>query len=389
MLGLVGLTFTACSSDEQTDNRFPEGKGAVTIKIASPTLSRAVGNGNSSNVTVAPAAGSDVVITLTDRTSQGDATQTITLSAAEWTASQQVTFWNVTAPQSISVTMNGGTASYAGVSVVAIGMQEVANVPAYGRTEDFTLTAQTISPETADDDHESGATTDDIGKKYQKYEATVALAIPVARLEVSGITHISAAHAADDCAYQTLTIAGVYMDNVYAQGTDVTYSAGADGASFSCASGTPADYCWEYSADNRYGTGATALLKDELGDTDEKNFLAENAVWPSAGQAYGYNFFGADGEQNLPIFKIYFDTSAAQAGGTPLPAPRYAMISKYKNTQGDVVKFEPGRIYRITSAALSDTNIIGDESGNTLYGVEVTVEEAQWVVEEISADWAQ
>lgn len=68
------------------------------------------------------------------------------------------------------------------------------------------------------------------------------------------------------------------------------------------------------------------------------------------------------------------------------------MITKYKETAenggSEITKFEPGHIYRITGAQLSDQNIVGDESGNTLYGVEVTVEEATWTVETITADWA-
>ena len=68
------------------------------------------------------------------------------------------------------------------------------------------------------------------------------------------------------------------------------------------------------------------------------------------------------------------------------------MITKYKETAenggGEITKFEPGHIYRITSAQLTDENIIGDEGGNTLYGVEVTVEEATWNVKTIEADWA-
>lgn len=66
------------------------------------------------------------------------------------------------------------------------------------------------------------------------------------------------------------------------------------------------------------------------------------------------------------------------------------MITSYKQTSGaPITKFEPGHIYRITSAKLTDENIIGDEGGNTLYGVEVTVVEAEWTVETIDADWAK
>ena len=64
------------------------------------------------------------------------------------------------------------------------------------------------------------------------------------------------------------------------------------------------------------------------------------------------------------------------------------MITKYKNTDGDELPaFEPGKIYRITEAVLSDQNIIGDEGGNTTFGVEVTVIEAEWQPVNITAEW--
>ena len=38
---------------------------------------------------------------------------------------------------------------------------------------------------------------------------------------------------------------------------------------------------------------------------------------------------------------------------------------------------------------LKDGNIIGDEEGNNLYGVDVTVEEAQWDVQTITGEWVE
>ena len=48
-----------------------------------------------------------------------------------------------------------------------------------------------------------------------------------------------------------------------------------------------------------------------------------------------------------------------------------------------------GHIYQITSATLLDKNIIGDESGNTTYGVEVTVKEAKWTIVPTTGEWAE
>lgn len=388
MLGIAGLAFAACSNEEDaTSNLFPEGTGAVTIKIAAPTVTKAIAPGHSADVTVVPAAGSNVTITLTGSSSYSE---TITLSADQWDTQKEVTFWNVETPQSVTVVMNGGKKTYTASDLVeTAALQAVENVPAYGETDDFTLTVNTGSP-TANDPYEAGADADDVNKTYQLYEATVTMAIPMARLEVSGIKHVRAdvgnAHAETDCKYQTLTIAGVYLDNVIANGAGVAYT---EGTGFSVASGTPADY----SFDGTHGTGITAVLKNaateaNFGGTD---FKANDNVWPATGNVFGYNFFGATGAGNLPKFKIYFDASTAKDSQSPLPAPRYAMITKYWNegkTQ-EITSFEPGHIYRITSALLDDENIIGDEGGNTLYGVEVTVTEATWEVETITADWAE
>lgn len=375
MLGMVGLAFAACSNEEEVGNQFPEGTGAVTIKIVSPALTRSIETGTTASTV--PVTGS-VTITLAAITGGGS----ITLAEQQLASQNSVTFWNVESPTKVTVTMNDGKNSYTSDAPTVFEDVAPASIPAYGETSSFTLTSGTASPgEKGGSDYETGANADgsDNSKVYQLYTASVQLAIPVARLEVSGIKHV---HAGSECAYQTLTIAGVYLDNVYATGNGVAY---ADGA-FSCASGTPTDYSY----DGEHGTGIEAIWKDAAVTT---NFLTADAVWPeTAGQAYSYYFFGADGADNLPKFKIYFDTSLAKDEDHPLPAPRYAMITKYKETQenggGEITKFEPGHIYRITSAQLTDENIIGDEGGNTLYGVEVTVEEATWEVKTIDAEWA-
>ena len=187
-----------------------------------------------------------------------------------------------------------------------------------------------------------------------------------------------------------MTIAGVYLDNVIANGAGVEYST-TNG--YSNASGTPTDYSFD--GTNVTGTGAIALFKDEIAAPDN-DFLAKGAEWPKQTtgegvktQVFGYNFFGCESTK-MPKFKIYFSESESVDDSKPLPSPRYAMISKYKNTEGEVLTaFEPGKIYRITEAVLSDKNIIGDEGGNTTFGVEVTVEEAQWQPVSITAEWQE
>ena len=221
---------------------------------------------------------------------------------------------------------------------------------------------------------EAGAVEGDQNKTYQLYTASVNMAIPVARLEVSGITHVDGE--GTTCEYSTLTIAGAYMDNLYTQGG--TYSEEND--KYSDATQTQ-NYCWDEDGD--LGTGIDAVLKDIItGDASERSFLA--GTWPADGKAFAYNFYA--GTDN-PVFKIYFDTSEGASSTNPKPAPRFAMITKYVDGNGDEVTFENGKIYRIAKAELADGNIIGDEGGNTLYGVVVTVTEATWSIVDINAIW--
>lgn len=383
MLGLAGLAFAACSNEEEVGNQFPEGTGAVTVKIVSPAMTKAVEDATDvETITVT----GDVTIILDAESGK----QTINLKAAELAAipDAKVTFWNVTNPTKVTVSMNEGKNSYAEDEPTDFSGNP-APIPAYGETSTITLTADTGKPNLDNDNDgtgnksEQGAEDGDEDKTYQLYEASVQLAIPVARLEVSGIQHITGEHTAGtegNCAYSELDIAGVYLDNVYATGNNVVYANGA----FPCVSGIdPTDYSFAGAPDT--GTGGRAILKDDAVPTD---FLTEDGIWPETGKAYCYYFFGAKDTENLPKFKIYFDKSTAKDSSKPLPAPRYAMITKYLKDGAEIKEFTPGHIYRITSAKLSDENIIGDEGGNTLYGVEVTVTEAVWTVETITAEWA-
>lgn len=380
MLGMVGLAFTACSNEEELGNQLPNGTGAVTINIVSPAMTKSVDAGTTDQSVEVKG---DVDITLT----ASNGSKTITLTEEQLKSQSFVTFWNVEKPTKVTVSMNGGQQSYTDIAPNDVAFNGIAPaaIPVYGEVgaDGFTLTDETASPGGKGGSNYEESVTDEAANSstvYQLYTATVQLAIPVARLEVSGIQHITDDHATGDCKYNKLTIAGVYLDNVYATGAGVTYANG----SFPCVSGiNPTDYSY----DGTHGTGIEAILKDAATVT---NFLTE-AVWPDAGNAYSYYFFGADGADNLPKFKIYFSESEAKDADHPLPAPRYAMITSYKQTQdkggAPITQFLPGHIYKIVSAKLSDENIIGDEGGNTLYGVEVTVEEATWTVETIDATW--
>lgn len=371
MLGLAGLAFAACSNEENLGNQLPEGVGAVTINIVSPAMTKTVETGTTGeSVTVK----GDVEITLTATTGGG----TIELSADQLAnmGDNKITFWNVTNPTKVTVSMNGGVNSYDGIAPDNVVFDGVApsSIPVYGETSQIALSDKTGTP-TDGSIYEIGAEEGDDSKTFQLYEATVNLAIPVARLEVDGIVHV------DDgtCEYSTLIIGGVYLDNVYSEGKNVSYT---EESGFSCVSGIdPTDYAFAEGT----GSGIEAIFKDAATTT---NFKTADASWPETeGKAYSYNFFGAQGAENLPKFKIYFSGSEATDPEHPLPAPRYAMISEYRDADGPIDSFLPGHIYRITSAEIKDGNIYGDEGGENLYGVTVTVTEASWTVKTITAEW--
>lgn len=410
MLGIAGLAFAACSNEEDAiNNGNPtfDGTGAVTVRLVNPSIvsTKAPVDGTET----APTIGGTIKVDLYDNQ---DATisQTIQIDASNVDTDTELTFWNVTAPKKLVVSMNGGQPSYAAVSLSDIQNYQLTQIPAYGETKTFTLTSETGSPTLSQDNNnntadggeisnaagtgtQQGAQTGDQNKVYQLYTAKVTMAIPIARLEIGGITHKDEGNS---CEYKKLTIAGVYMDKLYTVGGSYTEGAqaGSDGFMNSTFSNgtTIQDYCWKAGQTPSLGTGIDAVLKDEItGTADERSFLkpvSGNAkVWPADGKVFAYNFYPASGNDNMPKFKIYFDDSEATDATKPLPAPRYAMVTSYKDASGELTAFLPGHIYTIEKAELDDSNIIGDENGNKLYGVEVTVKEATWTVIGIDANW--
>lgn len=387
MLGIAGLAFTACTNEEVIDNgnQLPEGvAGAVSIKLVSPTMTRAIADATTGNdlVTVVPAEGTTVDITLTAATGTG----VIRLTADEWAAGKVVTFWNVKSPSKVEVSMNGGVASYDAINIAG-GKPELqvvpANIPVYGSVEgaDIRLTTNEDIPTSANDDHETGATQGDVDNKtaFTMYEATVELEIPVARLEVSGIKH------GTGNMFETLTFAGVYMDN-YKVNTKAD---------------TPrANY--RYNGDTN-GLGTDGLLYTP--NTEETDFLSTtpDIEWPNAeNKAYAFNFYGPTAEEIAaagtnseamqalnPKFKLYFSEATSADDDVVIKSPRYAMITKYTSDGTNDIILQNGHIYRITDVTLNDDNIIPNEDGKEVYGVTVTVTEAEWTPVDIKADWAK
>lgn len=352
----AGLGLFACSNEEVVpEGGSMDGNGVVEVKIVTPnSMSRTLVDATPGNDGDKVQVKGTMSIKLTAGT--GTATQTVELDG-KGTGTTTVKFWGVQNPTKIEAWVNDGDKVGDGTSIInasAPAMQAMPEaIPAYGSSETFTLTGRMETNE---------------GKSYEMYTTSVAVKIPVARLEVSGIKHVT--HPTSDeatCKYNTLTIDGIYLDKILATkgATSVT------------------DYKYPEVVG---GEGVTAIPAPILWDEIDGNFLTPNAVWPAdSEQAYAFNFY-PDAAQ-MPILKIYFENATASDNKNPVTQPRYAVIKSYN---GDpAFKFEAGKIYRITDVTLSDKNIIGDEEGNNQYGVDVTVTEAQWTIVDTTAEWVE
>lgn len=350
----AGLGMFACSSEEVVpEGGDMSGNGVVEVKIMAP---------NDFTRSVEDATGSGDVkvkgtLTIKLTATEGSGEQTVTLDGT----SQQpinVKFWGVKNPQKVEAYINDGdkvTSATRIDNISAPNMQALPEaIPAYGETSDIKLSGKTD--------------VDEDGKRYEMYNATVTMTIPVARLEISGITHV--AHLDEEnnggeaaCKYETLTIDGIYLDKVL----ETKGAASVTDYRMPAKDGIPAP-----------------ILGDDI---DSGDFLDPAKVWPAQeipAKAYAYNFYPSAGEQ--PIVKIYFAKATSIDDDNPVASPRYAMIKSY-NKDNPNFKFEAGRIYRITKVTLLDKNIIGDEEGNTTYGVDVTVVEAKWSVTDLTPEW--
>lgn len=381
----AGLSLCACSSDD--GNQFPEGTGMVEVKVVTPQP-RAIETGSGDTDILVSG---DITITLyADFVNSNGTTSNSTTKTTTITAGETAKFWNVKNPTKVTATVNNGKAEYSSTVITDFNPTEPENaiakesIPAYGEVIPQ-LTSNSSSPNMNDSDKDKvNANTGDNNKTYQVYTAEINMKIPVARLEVSNLK------LSNTSKYSSLTLKGVYLDHINPNGPNWTENEG-----FTTITGTALDYAYEQNK----GTGTEAILKDEV------NAEFVNATLPTDSKVYAYYFYGApEGTQTdnedtnvtnsatyNPSFKMYFSEGTVKQDEDPASFPRYAFIKRFKDTNGKTVVLENGSVYKIIGAdvGLNDENIIGDESGNTLYGVEVTVVQAKWTVKTINADWAQ
>ena len=345
MFSAAALAFAACSNEEEGfKGQNLDGNGVVEVSIVAPT-SRALVDGTEGNEAVV------VTGPITVKLTAGSGIQTEEIDPSTG-GTHTVKFYGVTAPTKVEAYVNNGDTEGQGATDITLMQDEPEKIPAYGSTESFNLSGKAETVE---------------GITYEMYSASVKMAIPVARLEVSGIKHVT--HPVKDdpdeatCDFATLTIDGIYLDKVKTTAT-----------------GKVEDYCMPADEENDI---PAPILFDEI---ESASFLAADAVWPAEeGKAYAYNFYPDATQQ--PLLKIYFANATSSDPTNPAVQPRYAVIKTYNGDPN--FKFEAGKIYRIKDVTLKDKNIIVDEEGNATYGVDVTVEEAVWTPVDITGQWEE
>lgn len=386
MLGLAGLAFAACSNDDEPGQApvYVE-NGAVSVKIVKPAITKTLSSGTTVDIK------GKLTVTLVGKkakeSTENDYRETIVIDVDQLASVQNLTFWNIAVPDSLIASINDGALSYEKdfadkdkkLQLGSLWSVAPESAPAYGVTTKFVLNGGSGSPDLSNDNDgtnnkpEAGANDGDQNKVYDKYTATVNMAIPMARLEVGTITY-KAPSEPEKPVYATLIYTGSYLDKYVTYGTKYNEDEGA----FPASGETVGNYWFEAGAGA--AGQAESLMKFPASGTPD--FLTTPIQ-----EGGCFNFFAA-GEN--PQFKLYFKTGTLNPeSGTEIGFPRYAMITKYLDSEGEEVTMENGHIYQIKSMELDEPHFIPNEDGGTTYGVVVTVVEAQWEIESVSGVWGE
>lgn len=364
----AGLSLCACSSDD--GNQFPEGKGAVTVKIV-PPAARALTTGNAVNGELVHG---NITLSLTHAGNQNKETKTLYYNTNtkkyyyDDTYTQECTdlsvvFYNVVTPSLLEASMNGGLQSYNTIAINSStpNMQATpSEIPVYGSTDDFTLTGNKVND-------------------YLEYSATVALKIPVARVEVN-------IKGGDLSNFGSVTVVGAYLDHY--KPNDET---------------APTNYY--HPNDNntsvRQGTGASVLSDNSDIVLEQNGYAPANITVneESKKQYFAYNFY-ATKEGGIPVsnpkFKLLL-TVEKKVDGPVIPTTQYAIIENFvsKSNPSTPINFVNGQIYRIDELVLNGNsttnNIQVDEEGSTVtYALTAVVSQASWgLVTDVTGSWKQ
>ena len=357
MLGLAGLAFAACSSDDEVSSAGLDGDAVVRVNIVTAGSTRAVDT---------PVAGEDLSgqavvvksVKLILTAEKGGDTKDFSSLDQINNPEKPVIFEGVRNPSKLEVFINGGKAEN-------LTLQEVVETG---------LAAPMYAAKTG---AEFGEPVDEKsnGKTVKTYKVTLNPQHETALVEFSGIKH--ADHQGKPCAFKTITLDGIFMDNIQtAEGGDrATYES------------------WELA---KKGAPTFEVINED--------FMTPDKVWPAAveqqAKCYAYNMFpGTCASLVLAASNI-----TANDGFDALLTNGYARVARYKldvtkmtseqkqalgaNDEGYITEFKAGYVYRIKDIVVPDEawgpTPAGGEDVNVLV-VEVTVN--PWKLVSGTVEW--
>ena len=361
MLGLAGLAFAACSSDDEVSSAGLDGDAVVRVNIVTAGSTRAVDT---------PVAGEDLSeqavvvnkLTLTLTAEKGGKSITIDKPNEKGETvleqAQGVMFEAVRNPSKLEVFINDGKAAPLTLEeVVETGL--AAPMYAVKTGAEF---GQAVKEEYK-------------GKKVMTYKVTLNPQHETALVEFSGIKHKD--HQGKPCAFKSIRLDGIFMDNIQT----------AEG-------GSRATYDSWNAAQN--GVPTFEVINED--------FMTPDKVWPAAveqqAKCYAYNMFpGTCASLVLAASNI-----TANDGFDALLTNGYARVARYKldvtkmtpeqkqalgaNDEGYITEFKAGYVYRIKDIVVPEEawgpTPAGGEDVNVLV-VEVTVN--PWKLVSGTVEW--
>lgn len=380
-IALAGLSLFACSQEEINNGQVAvEGNAALTIKIDTESLSRAVG----------------------DATQEGTKKISLSNMVVRFVGSSESPTYKINSPNN-TVTIYNIPEGTTGVAIVgnttATGtdgdnnsyndafsstseaesnkVNPVSGATVYGFSDEFTA-AGTIngSGDGSDDTDLEG----NPNVAYAKYTVNVTVKPVAARLEVGNIS-FTAGKPSD---FTKLTVTDAFLNGAYMSATfsPTEYKITPDGYSILTAS-------------NITDGWSSYPLKDNFVDNNVIHGDGYVTSFPANTKYIGYNFFvnasqeNADdnGGKSLPKFTLKL--TPEYSGGVSGPSTIYAVIAKYKNSTSQYINsFVPGKVYKIESISLPEDVLTPDPNGNQTIAVEATVTVQDWVPEVTTGEWA-
>lgn len=363
-IAFAGLGLFACSNEDVT-NGGAEGNASVSVEIKLPKV---ITEGRSGEGIAAGTATTGTTGTTTPLIVNNI---TVTLHAASGKQENQtlkesgkVTFQNVRNPQSIEVSVNGGTVeklNIAGINTAGLA------APLYGTSNSFTK------------------------KDASTYEVSVTPAARYARLELSNISHATAT-SAQGCIFKKATIAGLFLDNLW-----VTEGSNAGKIAVS-ANKT----IWDNIKAEAYASPTWSAIGAD--------FLGQSAKWPVGdNQCFAYSVFEPGNDMPKLVFVLDGKDLQLNEGVSIMDWTQgeelFASVGKYKysgNLQdltekdkakygidnlGYITSFKAGNIYKISGIAIPDGAWGPTPEGGTNVAVEAIVTVLPWTVVEGTVEW--